>query len=72
MINREADITVWFIKEGKKPEGIWVRALDGNGEQFIGKMLNEPWGNHGIHEGDAVSFLCVDVDNEKKAVALLK
>lgn len=50
------DIRVRFQKEGLNPEECWVR-LTGLGEhELIGKLLNQPYQDFGVSEGDTVVF----------------
>ena len=59
------DIRVLFEKEGLKPEECWVR-LTGLGDHvLIGKLLNQPYQDFGVSEGDTVNFSIRKEDDEK-------
>lgn len=62
------DIQVMFVKDGYRPEGIWVRPIKIHGEDngtFVleGRMLNTPNANFGLSAGDTVVFATGIVDN---------
>lgn len=63
------DVQVLFIKEGLRPEGIWVRnqklLKKENGVLlFEGVLLNEPHADFGIHAGNKVLFATGIVDDK--------
>ena len=50
------DVRVVFLKQGLKQEECWVR-LTGLGDHvLIGRLLNQPFQNFGVNEGDTISF----------------
>lgn len=65
------DILVIFLKERYQPEGIWGRVTGFDGEYVTVQLLNEPWGDFGLSEGDIVPVDLVPVEDEVKAVAVL-
>ena len=50
------DLMVWLLKDGRKPEGCWVRMQSLEEHRFAGMLLNEPEGDFGCHAGDLVPF----------------
>ena len=51
------DLRVLFMKEGQEGVEIcWVRSMDVAGDHVIGKPLNEPYKDFGVHEGDTIPF----------------
>lgn len=73
------DVQVMFIKEGVRPEGIWVRTTklvgcDNGNFVFEGKMLNAPHADFGVTYGDTVVFGTgiVDEQGTRVCIALLK
>jgi hypothetical protein len=59
------DVMVYLIKEGRKPEGCWVR-ISGLGEQFfIGTLLNEPDQDFGYHKGERIAFFVQKTEDER-------
>lgn len=73
------DIQVIFIKDGVRPEGIWVRTTRLCGREngaiiFEGKMLNAPHADFGVTINDTVLFATGVVDEKGSRVcfALLK
>ena len=62
------DLQVMFVKDGYRPEGIWVRPSKLHGEEngtFLleGNMLNTPNADFGLKAGDTVLFASGVVDN---------
>ncbi len=73
------DVQVLFVKEGVRPEGIWVRTtkLIGceNGAVLLeGRMLNNPHADFGVTINDTVLFASGVVDDAgtRVCVALLQ
>lgn len=73
------DVQVLFIKEGVRPEGIWVRTTkligSENGTILLeGKMLNTPNADFGLRLNDTVLFASgvVDEAGTRVCVALLQ
>ena len=59
------DVRVKLLKEGMQPEECWVR-LTGHGVFFLkGTLLNEPYQQLGIHEGDALEFFAEKTADEE-------
>jgi hypothetical protein len=50
------DVMVYLIKNGRKPEGCWVRISGLGNHFFMGELLNEPDQDFGCHIGDRISF----------------
>lgn len=51
------DLRVLFMKEGQEGVEIcWVRSMDVAEDHVIGKLLNEPYKDFGVHEGDTIPF----------------
>ena len=51
------DVRVTIGKEGLQPEECWVRITGRGAFFFRGTLLNEPYQEMGIHEGDSLEFL---------------
>jgi hypothetical protein len=59
------DVMVYLIKEGRKPEGCWVR-ISGLGDHFfIGALLNEPDQDFGYHKGEKIAFFIQKTEDER-------
>ena len=59
------DVRVLFAKDGLKPEECWVR-ITGLGEHvLIGRLLNQPYQDFGVKEGDTVTFSIHKESDEK-------
>lgn len=58
------DLMVHFFKQGVQPEGIWCRVTGTNHENYhiVGKLINEPYANLGVHSGDTVEFILYNSD----------
>ena len=65
------DMRVKFIKPGLQGEEIWCRMEGISDNLIMGTLLNEPYGDFGIHEGDSVGILTGNVDGQMMAVAKL-
>lgn len=73
------DIQVMFVKDGVRPEGIWVRTtkfVGGDNGTFVfeGNMLNAPHADFGVTYGDTVVFGTgiVDEQGTRMCIALLQ
>ena len=73
------DVQVLFIKDGVRPEGIWVRTTKLHGSEngavlLEGRMLNTPHADFGVKINDTVLFATGVVDEKGSRVcfALLK
>ena len=73
------DLQVLFIKEGARPEGIWVRTSKFKGSDagtFLveGTMLNTPHADFGVRSGDTilVGSALVDTQGTRVCFALLQ
>ena len=65
------DMLVRFIREGLEGEEIWCR-MEGISEHLIvGVLLNEPYGDFGVHEGERVGIITGLADGKMVAVAKL-
>lgn len=53
------DMLVFFIQDGLQTEQIWVRLCDMKDGLLAGRVLNEPYSDFGIHQGDLVGINCV-------------
>ena len=59
------DVRVVFSKEGLKAEECWVR-ITGLGDHFlIGRLLNQPYQDFGVNEGDLLRFVVQKESDEK-------
>ena len=67
------DYLVIFLLEGRQNEGIWCRAegLEVDNYILIGRMLNEPNADIGIHGGDLIKAKMVPIDGTIRLVAEL-
>ena len=65
------DMRVKFIKPGLQGEEIWCRMESISDNLIMGTLLNEPYGDFGIHEGDSVGILTGLADGEMVAIAKL-
>jgi hypothetical protein len=48
------DILVIIYREGLNPEKLWVRLFKIDNGMLFGKLLNEPFGDLGMHYNDAI------------------
>ena len=68
------DILIMMYKKGIEPEKIWVRIkeylgkVDDGATFFKGQLLNEPYGNYGVHNGEEVTFFVCNLEGEDFAV----
>ncbi len=59
------DVRVLFLKKGNKPEECWVR-ISGIGDHvLLGNLLNQPYQDFGVGEGDMVQFFVHKEDDGK-------
>ncbi len=66
------DILVIFLKDDYKPEGCWVRSMEVEEGRCIGKLLNEPDQDYGVHENDLIPFDIVKKERITSALAVLR
>ena len=66
------DLIVFFGKDGLRPEGIWCRPSGMKDSHIFGKLLNTPYGQFGVTQGDIVEIVPVKVENEFRLAALLQ
>lgn len=73
------DVQVVFVKEGVRPEGIWVRTIKLHGNEsgtclLEGVMLNTPHADFGVKSGDKILFATgvVDTQGTRLCFALLQ
>lgn len=59
------DVLVYLLKDGKKPEGCWVRIEGLAEDHFIGTLLNEPDQDFYRHEGEEIAFYVHQKDDEE-------
>lgn len=59
------DVRVLFAKEGLNPEECWVRITGLGDHVLIGKLLNQPYQNFGVNEGDTVQFAIQKEEDDK-------
>ena len=59
------DVRVLFSKEGLKPEECWVRITGLGDHVLLGKLLNQPYQDMGVKEGDEVMFYVRKESDEK-------
>jgi hypothetical protein len=50
------DILVTLFKKNTNPEALWVRLLSFKDSTIIGKLLNEPNSDFGVHLGDMIKL----------------
>ena len=50
------DFQVYLAAEGLGTEAVWVRAEYNTDVEFFGKLLNEPYQDFGMHQGDMIGF----------------
>lgn len=53
------DLLVYFVKDGLKTEQMWVRLCDMKAGLLAGHLMNEPYSDFGIHQGELVGINCV-------------
>lgn len=63
------DVRVLFSKEGLNPEECWVRITGLGDHVLIGKLLNQPYQDFGVNEGDTISFY-VHEESENKIICV--
>lgn len=66
------DITVLLYKKDLKPEVIWVHLEKLKDGILLGRMLNEPNSDFGIHYGDVIEIDFYKDNNDLRAVYLCK
>lgn len=66
------DVMLYFVKEGLRLEGIWCRFEDEIDGRPAVKMLNEPNGDFGVHQGDLITFDWGKQDGKMIGVAILE
>lgn len=59
------DVRVLFSKEGLKPEECWVRITGLGDHVLIGRLLNQPYQDFGVKEGDTITFSLHKESDEK-------
>lgn len=59
------DVRVLFAKDGLKPEECWVRITGLGDHVLIGRLLNQPYQDFGVKEGDTVTFSIHKESDEK-------
>ena len=66
------DIQVYLLKEGMAEEICWFRIEDLKENCFMGTLLNEPYEDFGVHEGDLLPFvLATDQNNHTACICNL-
>ena len=59
------DVLVHLLKEGNRPDGCWARIIGLQDHVFIGKLLNEPYQDFGVHKGEDIAFVVTKNDEDK-------
>ena len=62
-------VRVLFFIEGLKPEECWVRITGLGDHVIIGKLLNQPYQNYGVNDGDTITFFTCE-ESEGKIVCV--
>ena len=65
------DIMVFLWAENLQAEGCWVRCTGIDDGKIIGKLLNEPVQDFGVHYGDIIHFGVMKQENGPVCLALL-
>ena len=64
------DVKVVFIKDGLKPEEVWVHIIEPGDHEIIGTLLNQPYQDYGVNKGDRIGFNVRET--EKKEILCFK
>lgn len=59
------DVRVLFSREGLKPEECWVRLMGLGDHVLIGRLLNQPYQDFGVAEGDTIQFFVRELEDKK-------
>ncbi len=59
------DVLVYLFKDELELEGCWVRIEGLMERSFIGTLLNEPDQDFGYHEGDKISFIVQQMEDNR-------
>ncbi|MGI6721558.1 MAG: SseB family protein [Anaerovoracaceae bacterium] len=62
------DVLVHLIRDGLQPEGCWARLVELGEDSIIGQLLNEPDQDFGCHEGDKISMLLYELDDDSNVL----
>ena len=64
------DVQVILVSETVAPELVWVRTLRIGDHRIEGMLLNEPEGNFGVHQGDAIDFRFMQLEEDMGCVKI--
>lgn len=59
------DVRVVLLKEGLKPEEVWIHMTHPGDQVLCGKLLNQPYQDYGINRGDPIDFYVRDIEENK-------
>lgn len=59
------DVKVVLMKEGLKPEEVWVHMTEPGDHEIIGVLLNQPYQDYGVNKGDTIGFNVKETDDKK-------
>ena len=65
------DVMVILLRGNNHPEGCWVRCEGVKENQIVGRLLNEPDQEFGVHSGDMISFGIVKTENKILCISRL-
>jgi len=54
------DVQALLYSEKNGIEAVWVRLMFVNEKEYVGKLLNEPFQDYGVHEG---TIICIIMAN---------
>ncbi len=57
------DVQVLFIRDDLNTEQVWVRLTRPGDHELIGILLNQPYQDFGVKEGDSIGFNVSETDN---------
>ena len=59
------DVRVVFLKEGLKPEEVWIHMTHLGDQVIWGELLNQPYQDYGVNRGDSIEFYIRDTEDKK-------
>lgn len=65
------DIRVDLYNDQIGVELVWVRCCDSSGQDFTGRLINEPYKNFGVHKGDMIEFSIVRSEGELVSIGVI-
>lgn len=57
------DIQIVLYEKDMEPEKVWVKCFSFTKNKLFGKLLNEPYQDFGIHQGDIIRFIPYNLEN---------